>query len=557
MPLYCTFYSSTYLQETRDLAKKIFEAYGIRSLLLTTKATSETYLTKVPSEYTIVESLDKVESQLISEHYFLLFTNEVGGSNSKLKNAGKLNFPMNRIHSMGKMYSLENDLESFVIDLIKRYSNQDLYLYDYNQAKYLFAGANPPTIHCLKYSPVLPYLLDHLPPLFISWNFGNDICKKWTHLTDRLQLCTDKQEYQIIVNSSSVFYDKIIYFCMEPHGEKMYSKCLDFLKTYSGCLFLGTHDRHLNNAEWHVSSSLSALKTMKVQKVHKKALSVVVSSKNSDPGHIYRLALVQALDNTKDLPFVLDIYGRCESLNFRNYRGELPDQEKDLALFPYQYHLNVENHYLPNYITEKLYDSLVSECLTFYKGAQNWSTFFDPECLLELSGEVSKIPEDISLITRIIMDNTSYVSRLPSIQRNKQKILRQYSFEPRVIGILQMVSTVCYVYSQEMKDHLKAEGFKTIHMTSSSKIEESELKSICCRGLEQQSPVLLLTNNSTIIMNCFDLLCFAFMDDPTADLYVFQTNNMNANEIQGCLMPCGMEKVLKNIELKTYGIVCI
>ena len=58
---------------------------------------------------------------------------------------------------------------------------------------------------------------------------------------------------------------------------------------------------------------------------------------NYQCGTIGGLDLIKKLDQS-DLPFELHIYGRCQSLGFKNYKGELPDQAKDDAVFPYKYH---------------------------------------------------------------------------------------------------------------------------------------------------------------------------------------------------------------------------
>ena len=269
---------------------------------------------------------------------------------------------------------------------------------------------------------------------------------------------------------------------------------------------------------------------MQVVKKFDKVLSVVVSAKAADPGHIFRLALIQQLDEM-DLPFGLDIYGRCASLGFKNYRGELPPLAKDSALFPYKYHLNVENHYRPNYITEKLYDGLCAECLTFYKGAPNYTDYFDAESVVELSGDLA---EDIALITSTITDD-EYEKRKCSIVKNKRKILDQYGFEPRVVSIIAIVQTFCFVSTCSAEAYLREDGFKNFSVTAEA--IDAVLKDGCLRSVDLQIPVFFCLGTEQV-KSPFDRLCFAFAANSSAHGFTFGGDLV-------CLLPGGAEQVLK------------
>src|SRR3990172_9964329 len=97
-------------------------------------------------------------------------------------------------------------------------------------------------------------------------------------------------------------------------------------------------------------------------------ISSICSEKSFDPGHIKRIDFVRYVENKYDSVFKIDIYGRSNKHNFKNYIGKLPNDQKDYGLFPYKYYFMSENNQEYNYITEKLWEPLICECLCFYWG---------------------------------------------------------------------------------------------------------------------------------------------------------------------------------------------
>ena len=313
----------------------------------------------------------------------------------------------------------------------------------------------------------------------------------------------------------------------------------------SNALFVGTHQYHLNNAEWHLSPTIVALKRMKVEKVHDDVLSVVVSNRAVDPGHIYRLALIRQLDTLSKegkLPFALHIYGKCASLKFYNYKGELPDHQKDAGLFPYKYHLNVENHYIDNYITEKLYDSVCAECLTFYKGASNWQTFFSANSVVELSGnnDHKDIERDIELITATIKGKR-WESGLASIQADKQRVLNEYAFEPRVASIIKVAQSNCYCKDDALIRHASSQGFKQVHK------EEApfNIMKMVETSIHQCAPFLMLMSSNKY-PNMYDKLCFALAKQGNM-VDAFALKDPSDGNLDLFVLPQGSEKIHKNV----------
>lgn len=526
-----------------------FRKYNIRCLLMALKMHEEylkqrQVINKALFDYQLVEDFKSIQDVLLRQHITTVISDKLIDNNKPDFVCGQIFFAKKYLYLNGKQYSF-NDLDALVIDLAK-FRGAVTTGVKYNNDAFLFSGEQQANAYCFSYLQPNPYLSNLYPSVFLTWCFSDstEFVRKWKHLTQHMHL-TDKQNeanYCVVVNSSSIVPPtNCIYFCMEPRGEgqHLYGKYIDKLKATNNLMFLGTHDRHLNNCEFHLAANVAELKTMEVEKKFDKVLSVVVSSKNFDPGHKYRLALIHKLDKLT-LPFELHIYGRCQNQNFRNYKGELPEQSKDDAMFPYKYHLNVENQYIPNYITEKLYDTIGCECLLFYKGAPNWTRFFDNDCLIELSGDETKLDDDVKLITDTIMGD-QWEKRLDSIRRNKARILNEYSFEPRVVSIIQMVRTHCYVPSRFLVDYCLDEGFKIVKQYT----ERSNLVEKLTLSLNNNASFLLL-QTSTLYLNLFDKLCFAFAGHGTTCDGFALNNQTDETKIDVCLLPLGCEKAINN-----------
>lgn len=277
------------------------------------------------------------------------------------------------------------------------------------------------------------------------WNFSYDsnmLIEKWSRFinSDDWKLVDSNQHFFLVINSAHqpIEPSRTFYFMMEPYGEKLYHQFIQSVR--SQLFFYGCHKYHLNNCEWHIQSPRSdtALKP--------KGLTIIVSNKNMDIGQKYRLELVKQLDSMSDtLNFPIEIYGKCADLQFKNYKGELPECNKDIALNRYQYHFNAENNQIDNYITEKLYDSILCDCYTFYYGAKNTNKYFDMKSICELSGNVE---EDIqTIIKQINMD--VYLNSKESIAHNKNKICNVYSMNNRLTSIWETINSIVFIHNKE------------------------------------------------------------------------------------------------------------
>jgi hypothetical protein len=199
-----------------------------------------------------------------------------------------------------------------------------------------------------------------------------------------------------------------------------------------GLLKVFEHKDSMNNLEWHLSLSYSDLQSLSHAK--SKNLSTVVSSKYSDEGHKKRIDFLTYCES-KNLE--IDIYGRENNFNYSNYKGSLVNKED--GLLPYKYTIACENNVIDNYVTEKLADSILSECLVFYYGCPNLESILDSRSFVRLS--FNNFEEDYNLI-RASIQNNEWEKRLPYIRASKHKILNELQFFPRIERELDQIINV-------------------------------------------------------------------------------------------------------------------
>lgn len=97
-----------------------------------------------------------------------------------------------------------------------------------------------------------------------------------------------------------------------------------------------------------------------------KTLSVMAALRNLTEGHKARAGLVDALQRRLGDDVTV----------FSHYTNRVDDKWDALA--PFKYHVSLENSRYPNYWTEKLSDSYLADCFTFYWGCPNADDYFDP-----------------------------------------------------------------------------------------------------------------------------------------------------------------------------------
>ncbi len=131
-------------------------------------------------------------------------------------------------------------------------------------------------------------------------------------------------------------------------------------------------------AIWYISNSFEELEQGSVPR-KTKPCSWITSGINRTENHRQRLAFLQRL---KDEPLTLDVYGRGLPPAVQAI-GELDNKWHGMA--PYHYNLAIEN-YADNdwYVSEKLWDALLSWCLPIYYGGSAADRLLPPGSFLRL-----------------------------------------------------------------------------------------------------------------------------------------------------------------------------
>lgn len=267
--------------------------------------------------------------------------------------------------------------------------------------------------------------------LLCNWCSQNEIYNLWEKMGEngrwenvKLVKEGEKYDYTVVINSTLEKIDKLktIVFHMEPTGIPMEFVFPSFLRLFS--------HKYYNNLEWHLSWNRDELLFGGIMKDEtlKNSVSAIVSSKYHDVGHINRVDFIKYAEQKIDF----HIFG-SNAFNYQNYKGTLPLYSKDNGLFPYYYTFAVENREMVNYVTEKLIDGILAECLVFYCGCPNIKDIIDDRAYVIL--DLENFDYDCQKIKKCI-ENDEWFTRLPYIKKEKTRILNELSFFPRVCKIL-------------------------------------------------------------------------------------------------------------------------
>ena len=287
--------------------------------------------------------------------------------------------------------------------------------------------------------PVVPVRL----LMLCNWTDSKGLCDSWNKMSkgdytwNNIQMVWEEPaDYYVIINSpppdASFDPKRTILFRMEPHMDQHPEMWEDWANpNVDDFMFVGYHSQHYNNNEWHLSRTYNQLlhETIEKNKEVANILSTILSDKYKDPGHIKRIDFAKFLEQ-KELP--IHVYGGNKFL-WKNYKGSLPPGQKDDALYPYKYTFNVENFPIRGYYTEKLIDSILSECLCVYHGCPNIRDYIDDRAYVWL--ELSNFEEDYKKIHKMIEEDW-WSERIDVIRSEKKRILNELQFFPRVESIL-------------------------------------------------------------------------------------------------------------------------
>ena len=298
--------------------------------------------------------------------------------------------------------------------------------------------------------------------LLCNWTNSKAFCDEWNHMSQGNNIWNnlkftddDNADFFVIINKpleNEYFIPlRTIVFQMEPWCNENYQNW--GIKTWkkwskpnpNTFLQVRTHDKYVNNCMWQLNLSWNQLKYNQIVKDDTKnnILSSICSSKYFDPGHIKRIDFLHYLEDklygqtsenqnieTKSRPFELHIYNEDNVHKFKSYVGKATQHvDKDKGIVPYKYYFMCENNAEYNFVTEKIWEPIITESLVFYWGCPNVYDYIDPQAIVLL--DMNDFEKSFQIISDSIQNNL-WEQRIDIIRKEKQKILDYYNFYPTV-----------------------------------------------------------------------------------------------------------------------------
>jgi len=285
--------------------------------------------------------------------------------------------------------------------------------------------------------------------MLCNWCNSYELCTDWNRMSkgnykwNDLEITWEDKDidFYVIINKprqgDKFVPERTIIFHMEPWCPD--SKQNWGIKTWgqwakpdeSKFIQVRSHEKYYNNAFWQLNATYNDLKTMQISKT--KLLSTICSSKYFDPGHIKRIDFLKYIESKNDDIIKIDIYNSDNVHKFKNYVGPHPPNYKDAGILPYKYYFMGENNVEKNFITEKIWESLLTETLCFYWGCPNIDEYIDPRAYILL--DLDNFEDAFNKMKNAIINN-EWEKRIEIIRREKQKVLEYYNFFPTLERVL-------------------------------------------------------------------------------------------------------------------------
>lgn len=285
--------------------------------------------------------------------------------------------------------------------------------------------------------------------MLCNWCTSSQLCQEWNHMSkgnfkwNNIEIThEDNADYFVIINKplhESDFYipNKTIIFHMEPwcysDEQKWGVKTWGKWSKPEGFLQVRSHDKYINNVLWQLKINYTELKNELIKKEKNNIISTICSSKYFDPGHIKRIDFLKYVEKKNDPSVIIDIYNWDNNHQFKNYKGSHPKGYKDIGIKPYKYYFMAENNSEKNFITEKIWEPLLTETLCFYWGCPNISDYIHPDAYVQL--DLNNFEKSFQIIKNAL-ENNLWEKRLNIIRAEKQKVLEYYNFFPTLERII-------------------------------------------------------------------------------------------------------------------------
>lgn len=192
------------------------------------------------------------------------------------------------------------------------------------------------------------------------------------------------------------------------------------------------------------------LNNKKISKSH--LISVICSDKKMTSSQIKRLKFVKYLK--KEFGDQLHWFGN--GINTIKYKYE--------GIFPYKYHIVLENQSEKNVITEKLYDSFLGQSYPIYWGAPNIYEYFCEKSLDNI--EIDNFKSSLEKIKKII-DSNKYENNFEHIIGAKNKVLKEFNLINRILDVISL--------SQKKNNKIEKENIKIFPLNIFNLYEKVDL----------------------------------------------------------------------------------
>ena len=298
--------------------------------------------------------------------------------------------------------------------------------------------------------------------MLCNWCSSRDLCNEFSIMYkdgdfkewDNIEIVYDNDnendngksniDYYVIINMphANEYYDpkKTIVFQMEPWvydntknwgvktwGEWAIPDSNKFMKVVR-------HIDSLNNVQWQVSPPAQIPGNERSNKI-----ICILSEKIQDDGHQKRVDFLknfESLGVESVMGVGIDVYGRENYHNLKSYIGKTSNKTE---FSKYKYCFSCENNSEKNYATEKVWEPILFECLCFYWGCPNLEDYIDSRAFVRLP--LGNFDECVSIVKRAIEEDW-WSQRIDIIKKEKQKILNEFGFFPRLNKIIHEVEDV-------------------------------------------------------------------------------------------------------------------
>ncbi len=150
-------------------------------------------------------------------------------------------------------------------------------------------------------------------------------------------------------------------------------------------------------------------------------ISLISSAKTITDGHRQRLKFARSLK--EELGDVIELFGA----------GVRHVEDKWEALWPYEYHIAIENCSIPDYWTEKLTDSLLAWSYPLYYGCTNLAEYMPAGAWRKIN--INDIDGSIKVINEIVENGLSD-QEITAMSRARARVLDTYNLIPFLSRLL-------------------------------------------------------------------------------------------------------------------------